>query len=197
MKSNRLERLNHLATKELWELAKSRFLNGECDAFAIALHRGLGWHLYALRTRDNPYRHVFVRSTPGECYDVRGSVPLTQISQGIGLEQNYSVVATTERDLIEVAKTQEGSIATALQMAQAMWPDLQWLPNTTLRKTEMFVVELEALLRKHGLGMCLPNMGVNLETLEDPGDTHYYFTPIRCGGKFSLRRKIDGVVRAG
>lgn len=150
---------NHLSRQSRRVLRRAicpEYLNGECYAFAIALHRGLGWPIVGIMHGDVPC-HAGVRSPEGMIYDVRGPVSDEKFAEDInGLSRPFEIREITTEALLAQRPVSDGSIMCAARMAQVFWPNLGWKEDTQISRTRAFVEELERISRKHGVWIRAP-----------------------------------------
>jgi hypothetical protein len=134
----------------LRDLFKGPYLEGECYAFAIALHQGLGWPMLGLMNKE-VVRHVAVRSPDGKLFDARGFVLEEQFGRPFSFAPPYDLSEVTLEDLVrkgESNETRAHSVRSARRVAELLWPELPWKDSLALR-AYAFANELEALSRKH------------------------------------------------
>lgn len=135
----------------LYDQLLSVYLDGECYAFAIALHRGLAWPIVGLM-EDLVPRHVVVRMPSGMLRDVRGkefTADDPELGAPFSLTPPYVLQEIHESNLFVVRKIQDHSIALARSMAERLWPDLGW-KNPLEPRVRAFVDALEMLCKEHG-----------------------------------------------
>lgn len=134
----------------LHDLCLSMYLDGECYAFAIALHQGLGWPLAGLMDGEI-IRHAAVWGPDGMLHDARGAIPVEEVGHPFGLTWPYDIRAITEGDIRGESTAPESRtyrVNNARRTAEALWPDLPWRESLEAR-VRAFVDELEELSRKH------------------------------------------------
>ena len=170
--------------KRLQEMNEGGFLYGECYAFAIALHQGLGWPIVGLYVESHA-DHAGVRSPDGIIFDIRGS---------LSEEEFGALYAKPPYDIREISEeklrvgwtcpryTAEYSIQRARRIAEVLWPELPW-KETRITKIIAFADELEALCRKHKFWIraTVPASPPPLATEEG------------AEGGYRLRPTIDGI----
>jgi hypothetical protein len=135
------------------KLCMSIFLDGECYAFATAVHRSLGWPMMGLK-HDGELRHVFLSPPESHAYfDARGFFAIEKIGIPFNISIPEEIVPVEEKELRrdkEPKEVREHSIHTARRYAEVLWPDLPWKESLMQRATA-FADELEVLSRKHKL----------------------------------------------
>lgn len=144
--------------KLLHDLLKNIFLDGECYAFATALHEGLGWPLMGIVGTDGVVYHAAVLAPDERFFDARGYVELRNFRDPFALPERTMVQPVTLEMFArngEPALAREHSVASARRMAEAVWPELPWKDSTAALAIR-FLDELEALSRKHGLWVRSP-----------------------------------------
>ena len=153
----RIEKLDRESIEVLHDMSVSVYLDGECYAFAIALHEGLGWPIIGLMN-GSEIRHAAVRSPDGRLHDVRGVVSEKEFGKPFGLSSLCRLREVTVKDLRRLGESEEvrrRSVAMARKMAEAMWPELPW-KDSVVQRTRVFCDELEALCRKYRLWIRSP-----------------------------------------
>lgn len=137
--------------KMLHSIFSGKFLEGECYAFATALHQGLGWPIVGLMKEDVIW-HAGVRSPEGVLRDVRGDLSEREFGSYF-LTPPFVLRDVLVADLYATRPIDGQFIKRARQMAEVLWPDLPWLDSAASRAIA-FADELEVLSRKHGLWIC-------------------------------------------
>lgn len=134
-------------------LAERTFLDGECYAFALALHRGLGWPMVGLMD-GKVIRHAAAQPALRtlQLYDVRGVTNLfgEEFGRPFGIKPPYDLREVSEEDLRAVRPIHERTIERAAYWAEVMWPHWPWKQGYAIR-AKAFADDLEKLSRKHGL----------------------------------------------
>ena len=129
-------------------------LDGECYAFAIAMHRCLGWPMIGLM-QGKLIRHVGIVDPDGNIWDCRGKITKEEFGKPfLGVKFPYETRPITEDKLKAIApvlSNREPLIESLSKKAQMVWPELPWKPVTLIVRVRAFAEELEALSRKHGL----------------------------------------------
>lgn len=128
-------------------------LDGECYAFAIAMHRCLGWPMIGLM-QGELIRHAAVIDPDGNIWDCRGIVSREEFGEPFGIKFPYETRPITEEKLKAVAPVlynYDHFIESLSKKAQMVWPDLPWKSDTLVARVRAFTEELEALSRKHNL----------------------------------------------
>ena len=147
----------------LHEMCRSIYLEGECYAFATALHRGLGWPMVGIMdfidsTDKKVIRHVAVKSPDEILYDARGVVSDEELGVPFDLHSPYEMRTVTEDELVrdrETAEVRERSIRMAQKFAETLWPNLPWKESFESR-VKAFADALESLSREHELWIRSP-----------------------------------------
>lgn len=172
------------------QLIKTIYLDGECYAFAIALHRNLGWPMHALKV-GRILRHVAVRGPDGYFYDARGRFEDAVFAKPFAnVGKSYSIVPVSEGQLYDKRPISDLSIDRASGMAQIIWPDLPWLTSTFRQRSLLFLKELESLCRKHGVWIrsSLPTSGIIID--ESHGDEGFQIQ-LALTGQYFFDRVIE------
>lgn len=128
-------------------------LDGECYAFAIAMHRCLGWPMIGLM-QGELIRHAGVIDPDGNIWDSRGKISKEEFGEPFGIKFPYETRLITEEKLKSVApmlSNRDHFIESLSKQAQMAWPQLPWKQDTLIVRVRAFAEELEALSRKHGL----------------------------------------------
>jgi hypothetical protein len=121
----------------------SHYLEGECYAFAIALHQGLGWPVCGIIV-DTTIRHAGVRAPDGRIHDIRGLLTEAEFAT------HFTLREVSMEELYATRPIDDHSIAHARRLAETLWPELPWISSYVMR-VQAFADELEALSRAHGL----------------------------------------------
>jgi hypothetical protein len=137
----------------LYEMAAPMFTEGECYAFAIALHRGLDWPIVGLM-QGEIVRHALTRMPSGKLFDVRGEIEDERVGEPY-LKPPYDLRDIDEKTLYAKRPILDGTIAHARKMAEALWPELPW-KSTYAGRARIFADELETLCRRHGIWIRAP-----------------------------------------
>ncbi len=165
------------------------YLEGECYAFAIALHRAFGWSMVGLM-QGKVIRHALVRQPDGIYRDARGEVEQAEIGEPFGVREPYVFRVVSESDLKSVRPVYEHVIATATTLGEIVWPDLPW--NGMAKKAVAFADELEALSRKHGIWIRAAVPAARPVLSEQFGEeAGYTVSPSVNGGGFFLERRLE------
>ncbi|HBI50598.1 MAG TPA: hypothetical protein DDY21_01980 [Candidatus Moranbacteria bacterium] len=129
-------------------------LDGECYAFAIAMHRCLSWPMIGLM-QGELIRHAGVVDPDGNIWDCRGKVGEKEFGEPfLDIKFPYETRPITEEQLKVVApllSNREPFIESLSKKAQMVWPELPWKSDTLVVRVRAFAEELEALSRKHSL----------------------------------------------
>lgn len=168
-------------------------MHGYCYIFAIALHRALGWPIMGILDDDGKsIWHAVVMQPDNQLRDVRGPVPLEKLGEPFNKKPPYALVEVTEEDLrARDPNITDLAIESLQQKAEAIWPELPWPKSSLRQKTESFLVELEALSRKHGFWI-RGSIPAHLPVLspEDGRETGYIARPTPTGSEFFLNRSF-------
>ena len=195
-----IERLGKEADEFLRQMCKGIYLDGECYAFAIALHRRIGWPIVGLLD-DETVRHAVVSCDSlhidDEYFDARGGVVEVDLGRPFEMRPPYNLQYVTEEDLFAIRPIQDASIHRAARMAELLWPDLPW-KNSWVSKIRAFAEDLESVSRKHGLWIRTAVPGSPPMLAEAGGDeSGYLFRPTDDSMTYSVNRYFDGLVRIG
>lgn len=174
----------------LQDLCLFMYLDGECYAFAIALHQGLGWPLIGVMDGE-VIRHAGVRDPDGMLHDARGTVPEEELGHPFGLPQPYDLREITEKDLHGASGPPEARahrVGSARRVAETLWPDLPWRESLEARM-RAFVDALESLSREHGLWIRSPTPA-NLPVIAvgDDAEGGYKIDPVLASSSFTIDR---------
>jgi hypothetical protein len=173
--------------KSLHELSQSVYLDGECYAFAIALHRLLGWDLIGIMEGE-VVRHACVVHC-GRYYDVRGQVPKNKLGAPFGLS-SPELRPITEETLYATRPIGDSSIAQSEWIAEALWPELPWRSGPMV-KYRSFLIELAALCEKHGTYIFAPYPMAKPLLTEAVGDEKgFMFSPTSNGRLYFFDRVL-------
>jgi hypothetical protein len=141
---------NPTERQTLYEVS-SLFLSPHCYAYAIALHRALGWPLLGLMKGDTIW-HALVKAPEG-LLDYRG-IAFTeedpQLGKPLGLSPPYASREISESDLAALKPVDEHFIALARTTAEALYPNYPW-PDTIRQRMTLFADGLEELSRATGV----------------------------------------------
>lgn len=180
------------STEALRDMCVQTFLDGECYAFATALHEGLGWPMIGLMDGD-VIRHVAVQSPDGKLYDARGLIKEEEFGLGgpFGLRPPYDLRRVSVGDLVRTGEPSEfraRTVRRARMVAEAIWPELPWQDSFATRVTA-FANELEALSRKHGLWIRSPvPAAAPVLAIGDDAEGGYKLRPTADGTTFTIDR---------
>lgn len=177
------------------DLCRSMFLCGECYAFAVAVHRGLGWPMFGLM-RNNEIRHAFLcpaNVSSDVFFDARGYISEEKLGKPFGADQPYELRQIEEKDLYAKRPILDNSIDKARQFAEIIWPNLPWKGDTRANKILVFAEELEALSRKHGFWIRGAFPGTPPLLAEGCGDESYSLKLMADGCTYSIARLIGQV----
>lgn len=179
---------------EAWEclhdIAVARYLDGECYAFARALHEGLGWPLIGLMEGE-VIRHALVREPGGLLRDVSGATTAEEVCKTFGLPLPAVTREVRDFDLIRDEEPAERifyMIRAARKIAEVLWPELPWRDSAAQCVTA-FVDELESMCRRHRLWLRPMVPGAPMMLSEEIGhEEGYALTPTSDGTTFCIDR---------
>jgi len=142
--------------ERFYEMCRALFTDGECYAFALALHRGLGFPLVGLMS-GKVIRHAGVRTPGGALMDIRGEVSPEEFGDPCEVPLPYEIKEITEEDLKAQRPVQERAIENAMLLIEKIWPGLPgWRGSDFRRRAQAFMEGLEELSRKHGVFIRAP-----------------------------------------
>lgn len=136
------------------DIARGTFLEGECYAFAIALHQGLGWPLVGLIKKDVIW-HAGVENPVGFIYDGRGMLTRKEFTEYFGGSPSEMRPIEIE-ELYAQRPIQPRAINLARAIAEALWPELPWRESLA-SKALAFADALEKLCREHQMWIVAPS----------------------------------------
>lgn len=172
-------------------MCKGIYLDGECFAFAIALHQGLNWQMVGLIV-SGEIRHIAVRNPADNgLFDARGSVIEEEFGRPFGAKPPYELRNVGERELYDAQSVQDISVRRARRMAEILWPDFPW-ENSMKSKIRAFAKDLEKISQKHGLWIraMVPAFPPLLD--EGYGDEGgYVVCPAGDGATYSINRHLN------
>lgn len=172
--------------REMWA---PMFLEGECEAFAKALHRGLGWPIVGLM-RDDRIVHVLVKRPDGAFHDARGIVQGAELGAPFGVRQVYDIRPFEENEMGSFGH--ERMIQKAMHVAMMLWPDLPWKPDGTLTQMFTFVDALEKLCQEYQCSLWSPSSETH-PIIVSPAigdEAGYTLKPLASGIGFALERRL-------
>lgn len=174
----------------LHDLCQGVYLDGECYAFAMALHRNLGWQMLGL-LHQNTIRHAVVRNPQnGALFDARGQITDSELGDPFGVPAPYHLKQLEELDLLLLRPVHERSIAQALDMAQRIWPDLPW-KDSPLERACKFAQALEELCRQYNIWIRPTVPGAAPILYTGYGDeTGYALFPVANGAICTINRTL-------
>ena len=185
-----VQRLEGKARNLLHSTVVGIFLDGECYAFAIALHRALGWPIYGLATEDHSVRHACVRTPHGKYFDARGEVSDKDLGRPFSAPEPLTLRPITEETLEAVRPVHERTIVQARHYAEMLWPDLPW-PDSFSAQVSAFLAELEILSDKHRVWIRSPYPASRPVLSRSMGDEQgYEATPTEDGSTFVFDRVL-------
>ena len=167
---------------------RSTFLDGECYAFAIALHRGLGWPMVGLK-QGEVVRHAAVRSPAGELHDARGFISEEEFGRPFDCSPPYVLCEVSEKDLRAIRIVHSYTIDRARRMAEVWFPMLPWKDGGLVARISAFADELETLSRKHGFWIRAPFPAAPPVLAPDCGsEKGYALQPLSDGLTYAIDR---------
>lgn len=190
--TTQIKTLNAEAWDVLHQNCLAIYLDGECYAFATALHEGLGWPMVGVM-QDGIIRHVAVRDPKGVLHDVRGSVSDREFGEPFNITPPYNLKRVDAADLVrtgEPAEVRARSVAMARRWAEKLWPELPWIDSEAMRTTA-FCDELEKLCRKHGLWIRAPYpAGRPVLAIGEGDEKGFTIYPMDDGFGFTIERRL-------
>jgi hypothetical protein len=174
--------------KELLSGLLHGYLHGECYAFAVALHRALGWTLILLTDSRSPV-HVVVQNPKTQIFhDARGIVPAEKLSDPFSITPPCTLRALSEAELQQMLPIQEASIQKAMEIAEIVWPEYPW-QDTTVNRARRFAQALETLCKEHGFWLRASVPASPPILYPSYGDEQgFALTPTGIGQSFTLDR---------
>lgn len=181
--------------KFLQNLCEAIFLEGECYAFAIALHRGLGWPIFGLMV-NGKIRHAFLdpTNTDGVFFDARGYISEEKLGIPFGIEQSYELSRVEEKDLYATRPIIDSFVYKARQFAEVIWTDLPWKGGVEADKILQFAKDLEELSQKHNIWIRSAFPGTPSLLARGCGDENYSLKLMSDGFTYSIDRVIGDKV---
>ncbi len=175
--------------QSLHNLVKSRYLDGMCYEFALALTRATRWPMIGI-LHEGTIRHVVLRIPNGRLFDARGAFLEREIGDPFSIRPPYTLKTVSPSDLRKVRPLNERGVAGALKMAQALWPYLPWRRGPIVR-VRAFAKDLEAISRKHRLWIFAPYATAIPPLAEGAGDEKgYTVTPSATGLSYMIARRL-------
>ena len=177
---------------EAWKALQNMygiFLHGECYAFALALHRGLGYRLMGLIGGNGVINHAVVAEPDGGYRDIRGVVSPEEAKKPFSVT---SIRQVSERELYQQRPIHDRDIVHARKVAETLWPELPW-DTTAAQKVVAFTDELEALCRKHGVWIfgAIPAQQPIIQAMDEESFRGYDLKPNPNGTMFHLERVLE------
>lgn len=182
------------ADEEEWKALQGMsgmFLHGECYAFAIALHMGLGWDIVGLIDPDGIIDHAVVAVPESdEVWDIRG-----RISRAVAM-QPFKAVSARVVSIDELYETRgridDPLIRRARLTAETLWPELPW-KDSQVAGAAAFVDELEELCRRHGYWLWggIPAQQPLISPMDHDLFQGYSLKPTIHGTTFIVERNLD------
>ncbi len=164
--------------------------NDRCYAFAVALHRGLGWPLIALEFENSGGWQVGVKAPDETFWDARGQGAKTDMGGPFSLRSSYRPRIIEESVLSAVRPLEEHAIAEARQLAEVIWPELPWKNGTHSSKILAFMDELEELSRKHGVWIRPSFPGAQPFVVPGSGNEQGYEVAYTNNAQFLMLKQI-------
>ena len=96
----------------------------------------------------------------------------------------------TLEDLRNVRPVHDEAIERASLTAEALWPELPWKEHTFQKKALSFMVDLEALCRKHGIWVRAPYPGTPIVLSNGCGDEKGFQISPTLDGQYFFDRVI-------
>ncbi len=186
------QHLSHNDREDL-RLSNMLYLDGECYAFAIALHRLTSWTIVGLMQGDVPF-HAAVRDDRNRLRDFRGVVPHAKFGPHFGMYPPYDLRDLVPDDLLRVRPVSEHSIATALTLAEAIWPDLPQPPWCRRARAVRFAEALERVCHEHGMWFTAPIPGTHgwpFLTFDDDDRQGIELRPAITGNSFYVNSHFE------
>lgn len=170
-------------------IMESNFLDGECYAFAIALHQGLGYPLVGLM-EDDVIRHAGVQCPNGMIWDIRGEISEVDFGSHF-LSEPFIIQKISTEDLYRTRPIDQIWIKRARSLAEAVWPELPWVQSLA-QDMKAFADDLEQISRKHGIWIrsCVPASPPHL-SYGDTEEVGYKLSPTVDGIGFTIDRSYE------
>lgn len=182
--------------QEDWDILQGMhergYLHGECYAFAIALHRGLGWPIVGVINTNDIAEHVGVRTPEGLLRDIRGAIDEESFAEPYSkLKTPLVFREVTEKELYDTREViHDQVIAQARIIAESLWPELPWKDSKEAR-LKAFADELEQLSRKYSLWVCAPVPTQKPVLFNGNGDEKGYdLLPTVTGNAYLINRRL-------
>ena len=173
-------------------LAHCTFLEGECYAFAIAVHRGTGLPIVGLMEGTVP-RHAFVSWTQKNALvDVRGEhgINCMELGRPFHHQPPYDLQDINEGRLFGQRPVHDTAITAAGRWAEMLMPHLPW-KKSRISRVSKFCDELEALCRKHKLWIRSPYPAAKPILYEaDNDEAGYSLQPTATGTSYAIDRRL-------
>lgn len=181
--------LHEEAVEAVHDFCMAVFLDGECYAFAIAMHRNTNWTLMGLIAHDQ-IKHAIVQDENGIFYDARGPVSEQELGKPFHIPPPYELKTITEDDLRRIRPVQELSIKRAQSTAEILWPNFPFKKSIQAKITA-FADDLEKISREHGLWIRSPFPASLPLLAETTGDEQgYTLEPTHDGLTFTIDRRL-------
>lgn len=191
--TTQIHKINDESREVLHRQCLAIYLDGECYAFATALHEGLGWPMIGLMDGD-VIRHVVVRDPDGNLHDVRGLVSEQELGEPFDTSLPHTLREVEVEELVrdrEPAERRAGSVNFARRMAEKIWPDLPWI-DSEVKRVSAFCDEMEVLCHKHGLWIRAPYPASKPVLEIGQGDeVGYSVYPTDDGLSYTIDRQLE------
>lgn len=181
---------NEKEIRLIQEMYVPMFLNGECLAFAKALHRSLGWPIVGLM-RDGRIVHAAVKRPDGAFHDARGIVERDNLGRPFEVSPPLDIRPFREEELCRKSRKHELMIKTAEHVAVALWPDLPWKQDSALARMLAFVDALDKLCQEHQFSLWSASETHPIIVSPAVGDeAGYKVRPLASSVGFALERRL-------
>lgn len=161
----------------------------------MALEDGLGWPMRGLMLPGGTApRHAAVYcSLDQKIYDVRGGFEQDDPRFGkiFGAVPPYTLLSVSEDDLRTVRPVHEHVVASARNLAEAIWPEYPWI-NSMARRVKAFTDDLEKISKKHGVYLRASYPGAKPLLSKSCGEeAGYTVRPTDDGIAFTIDRRLE------
>jgi hypothetical protein len=176
------------AKEILANMCRSIYLEGECYAFAIAVHRGTDLPIYGLM-ENSIVLHAVVLLPDDRYLDARGPVNARSVGDPFNLRQPVNIVPVDEARLFAQRHIGDISIRRAGFFAEALWPELPW-KNPLCKRVAAFVKDLDRISRKHKFFIRAPVPGARPVLAPAEGNEQYELQLTDCGTTYLIDRAL-------